>query len=158
MKTSITKIYVFHGLISELNSIVSVESDFNFLSLNGILKFISSAGLINLIFSYSLRYIMIKVFILIFPFCILTLATQSTSWIFKSWLKCFLSLLIIQQLISIIFLIIFSIDFNSNVFSQLMYVGSIYALIKANSYVREIFGGISTEVQNNFSKISYLKK
>ena len=35
-----------------------------------------------------------------------------------------------------------------------MYIGSIYALIKANSYVREIFGGISTDVQNNISNFN----
>lgn len=148
----------FSTLITELNSCITVETEFNFLSFNGILKFISSAGLINLIFTYSLRYIMIKVFILIFPFCILTLSNQNTNWIFKSWIKCFLSLLLVQQLISIIFLIIFSINFNSNIFSQFMYIGSIYALIKANSYIREIFGGISTDVQNSFSRFNYLIK
>lgn len=148
----------FSTLITELNSCITVETEFNFLSFSGILKFISSAGLINLIFTYSLRYIMIKVFILIFPFCILTLSNQNTNWIFKSWIKCFLSLLLVQQLISIIFLIIFSINFNSNIFSQFMYIGSIYALIKANSYIREIFGGISTDVQNNFSRFNYLIK
>lgn len=148
----------FSTLITELNSCITVETEFNFLSFSGFLKFISSAGLINLIFTYSLRYIMIKVFILIFPFCILTLSNQNTNWIFKSWVKCFLSLLLVQQLISIIFLIIFSINFNSNIFSQFMYIGSIYALIKANSYIREIFGGISTDVQNNFSRFNYLIK
>ncbi len=148
----------FSQLINELNSTISVEGELNLLSFNGILKFISTVGLLNLIFTYSLRYIMVKVFILIFPFCIMTLTNQNCSWIFKSWLKCFLSLLLVQQLISIIFLIIFSINFNSDVFSQFMYIGSIYALMKANSYIREIFGGISTEVHNNFSKFNYLSK
>ena len=101
---------------------------------------------------------MIKVFILIFPFCILSLLNPNSSWIFKSWIKCFLSLLLIQQLISIIFLIIFSINFNSDTFSQFMYIGSIYALIKANSYIREIFGGISTDVHSNISNFSQLLK
>ena len=132
----------FSELINELNSCISINGEINLLSFNGILNFI---------FNYSLRYIMIKVFILIFPFCILSLLNPNSSWIFKSWIKCFLSLLLIQQLISIIFLIIFSINFNSDTFSQFMYIGSIYALIKANSYIREIFGGISTDVHSNIS-------
>lgn len=144
----------FSELINELNSCISVEGDLNLLSFNGILKFLSTTGLLNLIFNYSLRYIMVKVFILIFPFCILTLLNSNSSWIFKSWIKCFISLLFVQQLISFIFLIIFSIKFNADPFSQFMYIGSIYALIKANSYVREIFGGISTDVQNNISNFN----
>ena len=148
----------FSELINELNSCISISGEINLLSFNGILKFISTTGLLNLIFNYSLRYIMIKVFILIFPFCILSLLNPNSSWIFKSWIKCFLSLLLIQQLISIIFLIIFSINFNSDTFSQFMYIGSIYALIKANSYIREIFGGISTDVHSNISNFSQLLK
>ena len=52
------------------------------------------------------------------------------------------------------YFIIFSIKFNADPFSQFMYIGSIYALIKANSYVKEIFGGISTDVQNNISNFN----
>lgn len=148
----------FSQLINELNSTITIENNYDFLSFNGILKSLSSIGLLNLIFTYSLRYIMIKAFILLFPFGLLTLLNQNTSWIFKSIFRSFLSLILIQQLISIILLIVFSINFDSNIFSKFMYIGSIYALIKANSYVREIFGGISTEVHNNFSKINYLRK
>lgn len=148
----------FSQLISELNSTITIESDFDFLSFNGILKGFSSLGLFNLIFTYSLRYIMIKVFVLLFPFSLLTLLNQNTSWIFKSILKCFLSLLLLQQLISIILLIVFSINFDSDIFSKFMYIGSIFALTKANSYMRDIFGSISTEVQGNFSKLNYMNK
>ena len=56
------------------------------------------------------------------------------------------------------FILIFSINFNSDTFSQFMYIGSIYALIKANSYIREIFGGISTDVHSNISNFSQLLK
>ena len=34
-----------------------------------------------------------------------------------------------------------------------MYIGGIYALSKANSYVRELIGGVSTDISSNFNNI-----
>lgn len=145
----------FSGLISHLNSTITIGKDsFNLFSLDGIIKTLISVGLVNLIFSYSLRYVMIKVFILLSPFSILSLSVQTTSWLFKTWFRSFLSLLFIQIFISFILLIVFSINFNSNLFSKFMYIGSIYALIKGNSYLRDLMGGISTEINTNFNLIS----
>ena len=93
---------------------------------------------------------MIKVFILISPFAILSYSTSPN--FLKAWIKCFLSLLFIQILVSIVLLILFAIDFNSsNLFSKFIFVGAIFSLIKANSYVREFMGGISTDIQNGMS-------
>ena len=101
---------------------------------------------------------MIKVFILLSPFCILSLCQNSTSWIFKCWIKSFFSLLFVQILISIILLLTFSINIDSNdILNKLIYIGSIYALTKANNFVKELFGGISTNVSSNFSNIRFLQ-
>ena len=55
-------------------------------------------------------------------------------------------------IVSIILLIIFSFNFSSNnIISQLMCIGGIYALVRANSYIRSLIGGISTDVSNNFN-------
>ena len=43
-------------------------------------------------------------------------------------------------------------------FSKLIYIGSIYALIKANSLLRQIIGGITTEVSGGISGIKSLLK
>ena len=95
---------------------------------------------------------MLKVFILITPFAILTLINSSTSWFFKMYLRTIISLLLLQSLVSIILIVIFTFRFdNADVFSQLMYIGGIYALIRANSYMKELLGGISTDVSNNLS-------
>lgn len=146
----------FASFIKSLNSIISVnENQFNLFSFDGLMKSFISISLFNLLFSYSLRYIMVKIFILLTPFAFLSLINISTSWFFKIWLKTIFSLLIIQSFISIILLIIFSLNFNStDVFSRLLCIGSIYALSRANSYVRELIGGISTDVSNhmNFTK------
>lgn len=149
----------FEELIIKINSIVSRETTLNVFSFDGMIKSFTSFGLFNLLFSYSLRYIMVKVFVIITPFMIITLLNTSTSWIFKMWMKSVLSLLLVQSLISIILVIIFSTDFSANnTFTKLIYIGSIYALIKANSYTRQILGGISTDVSSNISSLNRMIK
>lgn len=142
----------FSELINKLNYLSIKENEFNIFSFDGLIKSFISISLFNLIFSYSLRYIMVKVFILITPFAILSLINESTSWFFKTWLRTVLSLLLQQSLVAIILLIIFSFNFSSNnIISQLMCIGGIYALVRANSYIRSLIGGISTDVSNNFN-------
>ena len=87
---------------------------------------------------------MIRVFILLSPFAFITLVNSSSSWIFKSWFKCLFSLLIIQDFIPIILIVIFSIN-DSN---KILYIGGIYVLTKINTYIREIFGGVGLEFNN----------
>ena len=150
----------FSSLINLLNDTIHInEPNINIFSFTGIIKSLSYFGLLNLVFSYSLRYIMIKVFCLISPFAFMSLILPSSSWFFKSWLKAFLSLLFLQIFISIILLVIFSINFDfSNIFYQLLYIGSIYSLMRANTYIKEIMGGISTEVQSGISSFKNILK
>ena len=144
----------FAGLVEELNSIISVGKDtFNLFSIDGLIKGFISFGLFNLIFSYSLRYILLKVFILLSPFAIITLILDKSSWFFKSWLRSFLALLLLQNFVSIILLITFSIDYTDDTLSKLLYIGTIYALIKANSLIQQLIGGISTNIQNGLQGI-----
>lgn len=150
----------FASLVQNLNSVVSIEQNsFNLFSFDGLIKSFVSMCLFNLLFSYALRYIMVKVFLLLTPFAFLSLVNHSTSWFFKIWLRSMLSLLILQSFVAIILLIVFALDFNStNVLSKLLCIGSIYALSKANSYIRDLFGGISTDVTNNINMMkSFIK-
>lgn len=147
----------FSELILDINTHISVDvSSIDIFSLDGLIKGIISFSLLNLVFSYSFRYVLIKVFVLISPFAILSNSLNSTSWFFKSWFKNLFSLLFIQIIVSIILLILFSIDYSSsNLFSKFIYIGGLFSLIKANSFVREFLGGISTDISqnvNNFSK------
>ena len=146
----------FSELIMKLNSIISIEKDsFNIFSVDGIIKSFISIGLFNLIFSYSLRYILLKVFALITPFAILTLINHSTSWFFKTWLRTFLGLLLLQCFVPIILIILFSLNFNdSDLFSKFLYIGGIFALSKSNLYLKELIGGISTDVTTNISGLT----
>lgn len=148
----------FSELILTINKNISINSNsVDIFSLDGLIKSILSFSLLNLVFSYSFRYILIKVFILIAPFAILSNSLISTSWFFKAWIKNLFSLLFIQIIVSIILLILFSMNFSSsNLFIKFTYIGGIYALIKANSFVKEFIGGLSTTIiqnVNNFTKI-----
>lgn len=146
----------FSNLIETLNSVIKIDSSsINIFSFDGILKSLVSVSFVNLLFSYSLRFIMIKVLILLTPFALLTLINTSSSWFFKSWLKIFLSLLFVQPFISIILLIIFALDFTSpDISSKILCIGAIYALIRANSYVQHFIGGISTDITQNFKYLT----
>ena len=148
----------FSELILTINKNISINSNsVDIFPLDGLIKSILSFSLLNLVFSYSFRYILIKVFILIAPFAILSNSLISTSWFFKAWIKNLFSLLFIQIIVSIILLILFSMNFSSsNLFIKFTYIGGIYALIKANSFVKEFIGGLSTTITqnvNNFTKI-----
>lgn len=145
----------FSNLVENLNSVIKIDfSSLNVFSFNGLLKSLLSVSFVSLLFSYSLRFIMIKVLVLFTPFAFLTLINTSSSWFFRSWFKILLSLLFVQPFISVILLVIFSLDFTSpDITSKILCVGSIYALIKANSYVQHFIGGISTDVVQNLKFI-----
>ena len=149
----------FSSLISNINTNISVNmSSLNIFTIDGLIKGILSISLLNLVFTYSLRYIFIKVFVLITPFAFLSLILSNTSWFFKSWLKNLFSLLFIQVIVSIILLLMFSVDFsNTDLFNKFIYVGGMYALIKANSLVRDFIGGVSTAITQSVKSFSNLK-
>ena len=146
----------FSALVNKLNLVIYKESvGTNIFSIDGIIKSVISIGFFNLIFSYSIRYIMIKVFVLISPFAILCLSLKQTTMFFNSWLKCFIALLLTEIMASIILIVMFSINYSSNdLIFKLLFIGSIFALMKANSYVREFIGGISTDLGQNILALS----
>lgn len=144
--------------IQEFNSTIYLEdASFNIFTLDGLLKSFVSIGFLNLAISYALRYIMIKVFIFISPFAFISLINTSTSWLFKAWVKMFFSLLLLQIFVPLILLVTFSIDYNSSdIFSKIVYIGAIYSLIKANTFVKEFMGGLSTDVNLGISNLKNL--
>lgn len=145
----------FSELISTINSSISIdENTLNIFSLDGLLKTTISVSLLGLVFSYSLRYIMIKIFILISPFAILSATSTQLSWFFKAWSKNLFSLLFIQIIVSLVLLILFSMDYTSgNLFTKFAYIGGIHALLRANSFVREFIGGVSTNVSQGVNNL-----
>lgn len=145
----------FSKLIQNLNSVISFDnSSLNIFSLDGIIKSFISIGLLNLTITYSIRYVLIKIFVLISPFAFICLTNKNSSIFFMSWIKSFLSLLLEQVFVSIILTFIFSLDFSvSNISSKFILVGSIIILTKANQYVRELLGGIGTDFNIGFANM-----
>lgn len=150
----------FTEIIKKINSVIVIgKNDFNLFSMDGIIKSFISFELMNLLFTYSLRYILVKIFILISPFAFLSLISNTSNWFFKSWFRGFFALLIIQSFVSIVLLIIFSINIDSNnILLKLLYLSSLYALTKSNIYIKELVGGINTTFSNSVYTIKNLLK
>lgn len=149
-KNIVGKDITFSSLIQSLNSVISVgENSFDLFSFDGIIKGFISVGLLNILFSYSLRYIIIQVFVLTTPLALLSLANTSSYWIFKSWAKAFFSLLLLQSFVALILIVMLALD-DSN---KLLLIGAIYALMRANTFMREILGGVSVDVSSNISSV-----
>lgn len=146
----------FSNLIESMSSSITEGKDI--FSMDGLIKGTFTVSLVSLVFSYALRYVMLKIFVLISPFAFLSLMTEGTSWFFRSWCKNIFSLLFIQIIVDIVLLILFAMDYESgNLLYKLIYIGGIYALIRANSIAREFAGGISTNVQANFNMLKSIK-
>ncbi len=147
----------FNNLISSSIYLTNSQNNFNLFSLEGMLKSFFSIGLISLLFSYSIRYILIKLFVLLSPFAILSLANSSTVWFFKSWIRTLFSLLFVQVFISLILILLFSLNTkSSDLFSQISYISTIFILTKANGYIKELIGGISLDINANILNIKNL--
>lgn len=150
----------FSGLFNKINSMIVIEqNNFNIFSIDGILKSFLSISSMNLAFTYSIRFILVKVFVLIAPFAFLSLTNQATSSFFKAWLKCFITLLFVQIFIALVLVILFSMDFNpNNMLSKFLMCGAIFSLLKANSFVRQFLGGISTDISAGIQGFSSMLK
>ena len=113
----------FSELITTINTHIAIDTNsLNIFSLDGLIKGTLSVSLLNLVFSYSLRYILLKVFILLSPFAFLSLTLNKTTWFFKTWFRNLFSLLFIQIIVSLVLLILFSMDYSSsNLFSKFIY-------------------------------------
>ena len=163
IKTLGISMFSFHLSFSVLYDRLSkvflsdLKNPFGLFSFDGILKTFLSFCFVNLLFTYSVRFIYIKILIIVSPIICLSICLDQTIWIFKIWLKNFLSLLFVQIIICIILLIIFSLNNLADpLVSKLLYVGSIICLIRTTSFVREFSSGFTSDVTTSFSNIKNL--
>ena len=142
----------FKELINIINKNLNMDKNIDIFTLDGLIKGTLTISLLNMVCSYALRYVLIKMLILLSPFAFLSLTLANTSYFFKIWYKNLISLIFIQIIVALILLLLFSINYSgASLLNKFIYLGGIYALIKANSISKEIFGGISTNVQNGFN-------
>lgn len=123
---------------SELNSFLS--ESFNMFSLDGILSSTLSISSFSLVLNFSLRYIFLKLLIILSPFCTLCLINNNTTSIFKSWIKCFFSLLLLQIVVSIILIISFAVmkDSTNSYFNKLLLIRYDYCSFKIKSICERV--------------------
>lgn len=127
---------------------------FKFFSFDGILKSFLSFGFVNLLFTYSVRFIFIKILVLLSPIAFLSLCLDQSTWIFKVWLKNFVSQLFTQIVICVILLVIYSLDtFSNPTIVKLLYIASVVCLMRASSFVKDFSSGFTSDVSSSFSSI-----
>ena len=147
----------FSNLIETIDSNLNITADnLNIFSVDGLIKGTTTISLVNLVTIYAVRFVTVKILILISPFAILSLCLENTAFFFKLWIRNLFSMLFIQIIVALILLILFSINYNSNdLMTKFIYIGGIYCLLKANSFVKEFMmgTGISTNIQNNIGLV-----
>ena len=147
----------FSHLIESINLNLKItEDNLNIFTVDGIIKGTTTLSLVNLVTVYAVRYVTIKILILISPFAIISLCLENTSFFFKLWFRNLFSMLFIQIIVALILLVLFSVDYNSNdLITKFIYIGGIHCLLKANTFVREFMmgTGLSTNVQNNIGLV-----
>lgn len=140
----------FSNLISKINSTLypSLET-FDIFSFNGILKMISSFGILYILLSFCVRYVFCKILILLAPFAFISLISNHLDGFFKGWLKQFLILLFIQIVISLVLVLGFILEFHTeNPLSKLIYLAIIMLVAKCNYHVKSLLVHIYQSSQN----------
>ena len=149
----------FASLVEKLYS-TSSNGKFNIFSFNGIITSMISISSFSLILSFSARYIFAKVLVLLSPFSFLCLINKCSFGIFRCWLKCLFSLLLIQIVMSLILLLSFALmkEGTTTIFNQILLIGTTISLMKSSQFVKEFINntGISTDFSAGVSGIKSL--
>ena len=163
----------FFGLSTEIlrsigNSLFSVKISFSlfyekasslllngktiFWSFDGIIRSFMSVGFISLLLTYSVRYVFVRILILMAPFAFLSFSLEQSTWIFKIWLKNFIGQLFVQLFICIILIILFSFQKGEPTLTKLLYMAILTCLIKANSFVKDFTSGFTSDITSSFNQ------
>ena len=140
----------FSNLISQINSALYPSPEtFDLFSLDGILKMISSIGILYILLTFCIRYIFCKVLVLLTPFAFISLISNHFDGFFKAWLKQFLILLFLQIVVSLVLVLGFTLEFHAgNALSKLTLVATILAIAKCNVPVKELLSHLYQHSQN----------
>ncbi len=116
------------------------------LSLDGIIKGVISFGSISILINFAIRYVTIIFSIIISPFAFASLSSELTVGIFRTWIKTLFVLLISQVVIKFVILIpLLYKDINSFTY-KIILVGSVYIIYKINTFTKEIFLKITSDI------------
>lgn len=142
----------FNRFLHTVNyTLLGGEENINIFSLDGIFKGFVSFGTLNMTVSFALRYILIKVLIIVSPIMFVSRIFTKTEKIFNTWIKAFVSLLLIQHFIALLLVLAGYLKIHYlSTFNKIAYIGIIYALSKSFYLFEKIFGAIAPDVQVSF--------
>lgn len=129
----------FKKIITNIDDIMNDD----LLSLNGIIKGMISFGSVSVLINFAIRYVTTIFLVIISPFAILTLESNISSGIFKSWIKLLFTNLIVQIIIKFVIVIPIMFKNKEDLMYKIILVGSIYIIYKINSFTKEIFAKIT---------------
>lgn len=140
----------FSNLVNLINSILySNPQNFDLFSFDGFLKLANTICLIYILFSYSIRYFMCKIYVLISPFAFISLICNSFDGFFKGWIKNFIELLFMQVFISIVLSLGFCMNFYvDDTHSKLMYFAILFIIANCKVSVKQLFSHIYESSKN----------
>lgn len=131
--------------ILEIDDVINADM----LSLDGVIKGVISFGSVSILINFSVRYVTIIFLIIIAPFAFVSLSSQLTLGVFKTWIKTLIVVLMVQVVIKfVIFIPLLYKDKNSVLYKIIM-VGSIYIIYKINHFTKEIFVKITSDISNS---------
>ncbi|MEG1059282.1 MAG: hypothetical protein RSE00_00625 [Clostridia bacterium] len=113
-------------------------------TLDGLIKGIISFGAVSILINFSIRYVTIIFLIIISPIALVTLSSNITNGIFKTWGRTLVISLLTQVVVKIIIFIPIMYKEVDSVMYKIILVGSIYLLYRLNNFVKDIFVNIST--------------
>ena len=131
-------------------AIISLE-DFmqsDVLSLDGIMKGVLSFGALSILIQFSIRYVTIIFLLMISPFAFVSLMSDLTQEFFKTWMKLFVTNLLVQVVVKLLILIPLLYKHTNHTMYKIILVGSIYLIYKTNQFVKELFAKFSSDVQS----------
>lgn len=124
--------------LSECVKQLQDNSSSDFVSLDGIIKGLLGFGSVTLLLNLSTRYVIIILLIILSPIMFMLMVGEGSKYIVSSWIKMFLSNILMQDLILFVLLIpLASQKINEDMF-KIILVGTIYILYKINNYSTEL--------------------
>ena len=145
----------FTNLIDNINSSLYTSLQIlDIFSFDGLLKFCTTLITIYILIFFSIRYITCILLILMSPFSFLSLVNNTFDGFFKGWIKEFLELLFTQLIVSLLLVISFCIDFNSeNIISKISYFSLLLLIAKCRLKTKSIFSELFKYSNNKLKDI-----
>ena len=143
----ITNIEICFVSLKEI--IINIKDFLNedLLSLNGLIKGMVSFGSVSILINFSIRYVTIIFLIIISPFALISLLSNITSGIFKSWGKLLITNLLVQIIVKFLLVIPIVYKNTNSIMYKIILVGSIYLIYKINIFTKDIFIKITEDTK-----------